>query len=151
MLSVVLAAAPGCSSYDEAAFLAGGREVESWLTALDDPNPTVRRQAVLKLGNVGDADPDVEEALASALGDSDAQVRRDAVFAVVKLEQPGEEILDQLEAMSREDNEPGIRDVARRAGQTRQSHESYSKAPTRNSFPLLTSNSQQSKHSTVLP
>jgi HEAT repeat protein len=70
---------------------------------------------VLKLGNVGDADPDVEQGLAGALRDVDAQVRRDAVFAIVKLQQPGEEIIGQLEAMSREDNEPDIRDVAMRA------------------------------------
>ena len=34
--------------------LAGGREVKSWIADLHDPKPQVRRQAVLKLGNVGD-------------------------------------------------------------------------------------------------
>ena len=115
ILGVLLLTAAGCSSHEELPMLAGGREVESWLAALHDRDPKVRRKAVLKLGNVGDADPDVEEGLAGALCDSDVQVRRDAVFAVVKLQHPGEEIISQLEAMRREDNEPGIRDVATRA------------------------------------
>jgi HEAT repeat protein len=115
ILSVALLAVAGCAARDETPMLAGGREVQSWLTALHDPDPKVRRQALLKLGNVGDADPDVEQGLAGALRDVDAQVRRDAVFAVVKLQQPGEEIIGQLAAMSREDNEPDIRDVALRA------------------------------------
>lgn len=115
ILSMMILAVAGCKSHDEAPILAGGREVESWLTALQDPDPKVRRQAVLKLGNVGDADPDVEQGLSGALSDRDPQVRRDAVFAVVKLQQPGDEIVSQLETMSRDDNEPGIRDVATRA------------------------------------
>jgi hypothetical protein len=71
--------------------------------------------AVLKLGNVGDADPSVAEALAEALRDSDALVRHDAVLAVVKLKQPGEAIKAQLESMSSGDKDAKVRDVAKRA------------------------------------
>jgi HEAT repeat protein len=95
--------------------LAGGREVKSWVAAISDPNPKVRRQAVLKLGNVGDADPTVAEALTRALGDSDALVRHDAVLAVVKLRKPGSAIKDRLETMSRGDKDGRVRDVATKA------------------------------------
>jgi HEAT repeat protein len=108
---LVHAGASGCSD-EEPKFLAGGREVTSWVAALKDPNPQVRRQAVMKLGNVGDADPAAAEALTEALRDADVHVRRAAVFAVVKLKEPGEEITTQLDAMSRTDSNPGIREVA---------------------------------------
>jgi hypothetical protein len=105
----------GCSRDSDAPVLSGGREVESWVAALQDANPQVRRQAVLKLGNVGDADPAVEDALAGALADSDALVRRDAVLAVVKLEAPGEAVVTRLQALSRDDPDPAVRDAASRA------------------------------------
>jgi HEAT repeat protein len=114
MFCTLLTATSGCS-HEEPDFLAGGREVESWITALHDSNPLVRREAVMKLGNVGDADPAAAEGLTEALRDSDVQVRRAAVFAVVKLEEPGEAITSQLEIMRRNDSEPGIREVAGKA------------------------------------
>ena len=51
-MSLVLFAALGCSPTEQGPMLAGGREVKSWVADLHDPNPPVRRQAVLKLGNV---------------------------------------------------------------------------------------------------
>ena len=59
--------------------------------------------------------PEVEDGLAEALRDPDSQVRRDAVFAVVKLQQPCADIVNQLDAIRQEDSEPGIRDAATRA------------------------------------
>jgi HEAT repeat protein len=106
---------PGCSREERGPMLAGGREVKSWVNALHDPKPSVRRQAVLKLGNVGDADVSVAEALAEALRDPDALVRHDAVLALAKLRQPGEAIKAQLETMSRGDKDARVRDVSRRA------------------------------------
>ena len=95
--------------------LAGGREVRSWLADLHDPKPTVRRQAVLKLGNVGDADPGVADGLAEALRDTDAVVRRDAVRAAAKLKNPNEAIMAQLKVMSESDRDSLARDYAQRA------------------------------------
>jgi HEAT repeat protein len=106
---------PGCSQDDRGPLLAGGRKVSSWVTDLNDPKPSVRRQAVLKLGNVGDDDPAVAQALASALHDPDVQVRRDAVHAVVKLKQPDESIIARLREMSRDDPDTTARDFAKRA------------------------------------
>src|SRR5262249_60790746 len=85
------------------------------LKEIHDASPQARRQAVQKLGNVGDEDPSVAEALCGALCDSDAQVRREAVFAVVKLAEPGSEITTRLGTMSEKDADPGVRDVAARA------------------------------------
>jgi HEAT repeat protein len=105
----------GCSREERGPLLAGGRELKSWVVALHDPKPQVRRQAVLKLGNAGDVDPSVAEALARALRDPNVQVRHDAVLAVVKLQHPGTEIKAQLEAMSHGDQDARVRHLSGRA------------------------------------
>jgi HEAT repeat protein len=114
-LLVSAVVASGCSRTERGPLLAGGREVRSWVAELSSSKPQVRRQAVLKLGNVGDSDPAASEALASALHDPDALVRRDAVHAVVKLKQPSEAMLAQLREMNRTDPDPTVRDYAARA------------------------------------
>jgi HEAT repeat protein len=105
----------GCNQEERGPILAGGREVKSWVADLHDPKPQVRRQAVLKLGNVGDADPTVAEGLAEALRDTDAVVRRDAVRAVAKLKKPNEAIMAQLKVMSESDRDALARNYAQRA------------------------------------
>ena len=115
MLVGLAVSGPGCQHEEQGPLLAGGHEVKSWVAALHDPKPKVRRQAVLKLGNVGDADPSVADALAEALHDSDAQVRHDAVLAVAKLRKPPEAIMTQLETMSQGDKDAKVRDVSQRA------------------------------------
>jgi HEAT repeats len=109
------AAFPGCKGEERGPTLAGGREVKSWVADLHSPKAQVRRQAVLKLGNVGDEDPTVADALAEALHDADALVRCDAILAVVKLKQPGEVIKGQLETMSKTDKNDRARDLAGKA------------------------------------
>jgi hypothetical protein len=105
---------PGCSQEERGPILAGGRKVKSWLDALSDPKPTVRRQAVLKLGNVGDADPAVPGALGQAIRDSDATVRRDALGAIAKLRNPSEDTLAWIKIMSDRDPDAKVRDYAKR-------------------------------------
>jgi HEAT repeat protein len=114
-LAIVLTTMTGCGGPGPGPILAGGREVKSWVADLHSPKPQVRRQAVLKLGNVGDADPAVSEALSEALHDSDPLVRRDAILAVVKLKQPGDAIKDQLDTMSKKDKDSRARELARKA------------------------------------
>jgi HEAT repeat protein len=109
------AALSGCGGEERGPILAGGREVKAWVADLHNPKPQVRRQAVLKLGNAGDTDPAVAEALAEALRDADPLVRSDAILAVVKLKQPGAAIKDQLETMSRSDKNARARDLAGKA------------------------------------
>jgi vesicle coat complex subunit len=110
-----MALVSGCAKEERGPLLIGGRELKSWLSDLHDPKPVVRRQAVLKLGNVGEADPAVAEGLTAALGDQDATVRREAVLAVFKLKRPGSSIVERLEVMSRNDRDARVRDAARRA------------------------------------
>ncbi len=105
----------GCRHEEPGPLLAGGREVSSWVAALNDPKPDVRRQAVLKLGNVGEADPAAAIGVASALRDSNMMVRRDALHAIVKFGQPAEETLDRLREMRRADPDPTVRDFAAKA------------------------------------
>jgi HEAT repeats len=114
-LAISLLIVAGCSGEERGPILAGGREVKSWIADLHDPTPQVRRQAVLKLGNVGDTDPAVAAALSEALRDSDAIVRRDAVSAVAKLGKPTEEIMAQLRIMGDRDPDSRVGDYARRA------------------------------------
>jgi HEAT repeat protein len=113
--ALVLVAVWGCAREERGPLLVGGRELNSWLKDLHDPKAVVRRQAVLKLGNVGEADPAVAEGLASALGDPDATVRREAVFAVVKLKQPPASIIERLNLMGQNDRDTKVRDAAKRA------------------------------------
>ena len=105
----------GCRGEPRAPFQAGGRQVKDWVADLRSPKATVRRQAVHKLGNVGDADPAAAEALALALGDKDALVRHDAVLGVLKLENPGEPIARALDALARGDKDTRVREVAKKA------------------------------------
>jgi HEAT repeat protein len=114
-LVIALLTISGCNREDRGPVLAGGREVKWWLADLRDPKPQVRRQAVLKLGNVGDTDPTVAEGLAEALRDSDAIVHRDAVSAIAKLSKANEEIMAWLRIMSDRDSDPRVRDYAKRA------------------------------------
>jgi HEAT repeat protein len=114
-IAVALLLVSGCNREERGPLLAGGREVKSWVAALKDPNPQVRRQAVMKLGNVGDDDPAAAEGLVQAFRDHDAQVRRATVFAVVKLKHPNDEIIAQLREINRGDRDPSLRDVAAKA------------------------------------
>jgi HEAT repeat protein len=115
LMVFMAASASGCGRNEQGPLLAGGREVSSWVAELSDPKPSVRRHAVLKLGNVGDADPAAAEGLAGALRDSDVLVRGDAVHAVVKLKQPSEAIVERLQEMKRTDPDATVRDFAQRA------------------------------------
>jgi HEAT repeat protein len=109
------ALSPGCGRDARGPILAGGREVKAWVADLRSPEPRVRRQAVLKLGNVGDEDPAAADALAGSLDDPDPLVRRDAILAVAKLKNPSAAIRGRLETLSRSDNDPRARELARKA------------------------------------
>jgi HEAT repeat protein len=105
----------GCGQEQREPILSGGRELKSWIADLRKPSPQIRRQAVLKLGNAADSDPATAEALAEALQDPDALVRREAIRSVVKLKQPGAVIKQRLESMSRSDGDALARDLAGKA------------------------------------
>jgi HEAT repeat protein len=105
----------GCGGEERAPFQAGGRQVKDWVADLNSPKAAVRRQAVHKLGNVGDTDPTAAEALTVALGDKDPLVRHDAVLGVLKLGKPTDTITNLLESMAKNDKDAGVRDIAQKA------------------------------------
>jgi HEAT repeat protein len=116
LMGLALAAgAASCGRDERGPILAGGREVKSWIADLRNPRPQVRRQVVLKLGNVGDADPAAAGALTQALNDPDALVRRDAILAIAKLKSPTKATRERLETMSRSDKDPRARELAGKA------------------------------------
>ncbi len=116
-LSAILlpAALIGCQGEPRGPLRAGGREVSAWVAEIHAKDPKMRRLAVLKLGNVGDADPAAAPAIAEALRDADAQVRHDAILAAFKLTKPSSTILAELESMSRNDKDARVKDAAGRA------------------------------------
>jgi HEAT repeat protein len=105
----------GCGREERAPFQVGGRQVKDWVADLQSPKATVRRQAVHKLGNVGDADPAAAGALTVALRDVDPLVRHDAVLGVLKLQKPGDSIVEVLESLAKDDADASVRDIARKA------------------------------------
>ncbi len=113
-LAVVLILS-GCAREDRIPTLLGGRDVRSWLDDLHATKATVRRHAVLKLGNVGDADPAVVGGLIAALDDSDPLVRRDAIVAVTRLKDPGASAWERIRKLSQSDTDARTRDLAKQA------------------------------------
>jgi HEAT repeat protein len=95
--------------------LAGGKPVEHWLKALEDPDGKVRKAAVIKLGNVGTADEAAFPAILRALKDPDAGVRREAILAAVKFGPLGREAIPTLTHLKDHDDDPYIRATAIKA------------------------------------
>lgn len=107
--------APGCGREGRGPALLGGRDVRSWVADLHHPQAQVRRRAVLKLGNVGDADPAVAAGLIEAMDDRDPLVRRDAIVAVTRLKDPGPTVWEHLDRMTRSDKDARVRELAHQA------------------------------------
>ncbi len=92
--------------------LAGGKPVGHWLKMLQAPDPTVRKTAVIKLGNVGTADPAALPALISALKDPDATIRGQAILALLKSGPAANEAIPILTEMQRTDQNAQVRTYA---------------------------------------
>ena len=89
--------------------------MNDWVRALSDPNPKLRKKAAEKLGNVGSSDPAVVAALCRALQDQDADVRCEAILALVKVGPDAKEAIEPLKAIGRQDRDPRVRSYAARA------------------------------------
>ena len=95
--------------------LSGGKPPSYWVASVTSPDAKLRRTAVVKLGNVGDADPAVVPALVGALHDTDPRVRGDAVLALLKAGPAAKQGLCDLEDLARRDRDANVRGYAARA------------------------------------
>jgi HEAT repeat protein len=95
--------------------LSGGKPISHWIETLQDPSPKVRKQAVTKLGNAGSADPAVLPAVMEALKDTDAEVRCEAILALMKLGPAARDAIVTLTQMQRVDHDDQVRSFAAKA------------------------------------
>jgi HEAT repeat protein len=95
--------------------LAGGKPLTYWVQNVSHPNKKVRKEAVAKLGNAGNLNPDVVPTLVSALGDVDAKVRCEAILALQKTGAASKQAAADLERLSQRDVDPKVREYASRA------------------------------------
>lgn len=113
MLAVVAIALGGCSKAGPT--LAGGKPVDHWVKALNDPDPRVRKTAVTKLGNVGPTDPAALPALLGALKDQDAGVRCETILALLKFGPDAKSSIPALTEIRRDDPDAKVREYAGKA------------------------------------
>jgi HEAT repeat protein len=118
--AVALVAA-GCGQTP--ATLAGGKPVSHWVAALKDSSAKVRKTAVLKLRNVGPADPAALPALIGALKDRDAEVRREAILALANYGPGAREAVPLLTDLKQKDANARVRSDAAQALEKLQSGE----------------------------
>jgi HEAT repeat protein len=110
---VLAIVASGCSKAGPT--LAGGKPIDHWIQALNDPNPNVRKTAATKLGNVGPTDPAALPALQTALNDRDGTVRCEVILALVKFGPAAKEAVPALAEMRQRDVDAKVRDYAAKA------------------------------------
>jgi HEAT repeat protein len=113
LLGAVLAGlSGGCAKVQPT--LAGGKPVSHWVQALRSPDQKLRREAVLKLGNVGPADPAAFPGVMGALRDPNAKVRREAILALIKFGPAAKEALPALGELQH-DRDTQVRTYATKA------------------------------------
>jgi HEAT repeat protein len=91
-----------------------GKPVSEWVETLQDPNPKVRKKAVIALGHAGTADPAVLPALLDAVKDRDATVRCEAILALCNIPSAAEEAKPVLVA-AQKDPDARVRSYAAKA------------------------------------
>src|SRR5262249_36543717 len=97
--------------------LAGGKPVSHWLESMHSPDAALRKKAVMKLGNVGPADPVVKPVLLEALNDRDAGVRKEAIAALMKFGADAKDAIPTLTEMATKDASNEVRASADKAAQ----------------------------------
>ena len=75
-------------------------------------DPAIRAKAIEKLGNIGAKDPEGIDTIIAALDDSASEVRKVAIYAIVRIGAPCSDAFEKLESMSRDDADPEIRKIA---------------------------------------
>jgi HEAT repeat protein len=92
-----------------------GEQVERWVRALNGADARVRKNAILKLGNVGPGDAAVFPALLGVLKDRDAGVRREAILALLKCGPAANEAVPALTEVRQHDRDAQVRSYAAKA------------------------------------
>jgi HEAT repeat protein len=95
--------------------LAGGKPAAYWAKAVHDPDVSLRKKAVVKLGNIGTADETVLPALLEALRDREAIIRKEAILALLKFGPAARQALDTLTDLGRRDPDAEVREYALKA------------------------------------
>jgi HEAT repeat protein len=114
VVALVAVWACGCGGAPQPT-LAGGKPVGHWVEQLKSPDPKHRKEAVVKLGNVGAADPAAFLAVCGALKDADPKVRHEAVLALMKFGETAREAVPLLEDVRKNDRDPQVRQSATQA------------------------------------
>ncbi len=86
-----------------------------WAAALHDPDTKLRKKAVFTLGNIGPSDPVVLPALIGALRDANAEVRCEAILALVKYGPGAGEAVSALIEVQQQDRDAQVRTYAAEA------------------------------------
>jgi HEAT repeat protein len=108
-----LLALAGCNNHQPP--LAGGKPIAHWIQEAHDRNDNLRREAIAKLGNAGDADSSVLPALMAALKDKNPKVRCEAILAILKYGPDGAAAVETMVAMQSHDPDPRVREYAGKA------------------------------------
>ncbi len=104
----------GCNGKTEP-ILTGGKPIDEWVRALSAPDAKLRKKAAAELGNVGASNPAVVPALREALKDKNADVRCEAILALVKSGSGAGDAVESLEAIGWQDRDPKVRSYAVKA------------------------------------
>jgi HEAT repeat protein len=109
LMATLLISLGGCAQ--EQRKLAG----DKWAEALRDDRPELRKKAAFTLGNIGPTDPAVLPALMSALQDTDASVRCEAILALLKCSSAAATAIPQLTELRDSDPDAQVREYAGKA------------------------------------
>jgi HEAT repeat protein len=109
----VLVGVNGCGK--KPPLVAGGQPVSYWVDALQSPDARLRKQAALKLGNIGPSDSAVVPALIGALHDADTAVRCEAILSMLKLGPDARDAVPALTEVQEKDRDPKVRAYAAKA------------------------------------
>src|SRR5205085_2838518 len=93
----------------------GGKPLDHWVKAAQDPDARQRKTAVCKLGNAGAGEAAAWTALCAALRDRDAEVRREAIVALMKCGPRAQEAVAILTELRGSDPDVQVRVFAGKA------------------------------------
>jgi HEAT repeat protein len=104
----------GCSKSQP--IVAGGKPAAYWVKTLKEGTVSLRRSALVKLGNIGPEDKAAFPAVLDALRDREPSVRKEAILALLKFGPTAGQALPVLDELGERDPDPEVRNHAHKAG-----------------------------------